>query len=91
MVRLETSYRRFIADNEDDELPLVGRMLDGAVLTAGDLPVGSTVLYRKSGRIKRYNGRDWVAIELTDNHETILAAILQEMRQLNERISLVTA
>ena len=88
MVRIEVKTKRFIADAQGDELPRVGVMFDGAILTEPDLPVGSTVLYRDTGKIKRWNGHDWAAAETTDNDESLLAAILAEIRELKTMIAM---
>lgn len=90
-VRLETSRKHFLADEESDDLPSVGRVFDGAVLAGTDLPVGSTVLYRLSGKIRRWDGREWCAVEQHESQEYLLAAVLFELRRLNQRIELLTA
>ena len=90
-VRLETRPKRFLADNAGDDLPRVGMLLDGAVLTAADLPAGSTVLYADSGKIKRWNGSEWSEVAANETQEALLAAILAELQTLNQRLAIVTA
>ena len=89
-VHLETKVRHYLADSEADDLPRVGMTLDGHVLDNTDLPIGSTVLYRDTGRIKRWNGSEWSAAELTNQSELLLSAILAELRDIRERIALAT-
>lgn len=89
-VRLETKVKHFLADSSEDQLPRVGVAWEGVVLPAADLPVGSSVLYRDTGQIAWWNGRDWMPAMPTDAMELYLAAILDEVRQLRESISLVT-
>lgn len=91
-VRLETRVKHFLADDASDDLPRVGVMVDGYVLDENDLPIGSTVLYRDTGIIKRWNGLDWAESVPSENTEAqLLSAILLELRDLKERVALATA
>ncbi len=90
-VYLETKCKRFLADSAADILPRAGVMFDGVVLAATDIPVGSTVLYRDSGKVKRWNGSDWADAAPPETEEALLPAILVELRSINERLNLATA
>ena len=89
-VQLEVKTKRFIADSECDDLPRPGLMLDGAILTVADLPVGSTVLYKDTGKLRRWNGSEWSAAVVENTSEVLLSAILAELRDIKERIALAT-
>lgn len=91
-VYLESKVKHLLADAETDELPRVGSMFEGTILAAGDLPVGSTVLYRDTGKIRRWNGLDWLeAATPEDKQALLLSAILAEMKTIKDRIALATA
>lgn len=90
-VSLEQKIRHFIADSSSDDLPRVGVMWEGVVVTSADLPVGSSVLYRDTGKIVRWNGRDWAQSHTTENSEALLSAILAELHDIKERIAIATA
>ena len=89
-VRLESKVKHFLADTATDELPRVGAMFEGVVLTLADLPVGSTVLFRDTGKLTRWNGLDWAeAVEVSD--EACQPAILAELREIKTMIALKLA
>lgn len=90
MVRLEGSIKRFIADTPDD-LPRDGMFIDGVVVGNDDIPNGSSCLVLSSGRIYRYKDRAWSFGMMEDSQELLLAAILNEIRNLSANIALVTA
>ena len=89
-IKIEGRTHRYIAEKEDDIPPRVGVSFEGAVLTTSDLPPGSTVMY-PSGRIDRWSGSDWQRVPLNDSQEILLSAILTELRQIRERVSIATS
>lgn len=89
-VRLEGSISRYIGLSTDDK-PRVGVRVDGAIISASDLPDGSSYLEQDTGRIFRYHANEW-RYGVTENDQGVyLSAILLELRALNEKLDLVTA
>lgn len=90
-VRLETAIKRLFAESESDELPRVGVVFDGALVTVNDLPPGSTVLYGDSGRIRRWSGSEWVWPDPDNETNELLREVILELRSLREHVQLVTS
>lgn len=73
-VVLESQRRHYLADDESDILPREDTM-----------PVGSTVLYPRTGVIKRWTGTAWIKTdEQVSYMDVMLAEILSELRTLRE-------
>lgn len=80
----ESTVKRWLADDERDVLPAVGSPYEGVTLTNTDLPPGSTVLYPRTGVMKRWTGFAWAIVkEDPDYTQMLLAQILCELQKLN--------
>ena len=86
-VRLEGTIRRYIGLASDLKPTPYGDMLP-----EGDtLPAGSSFLESDTGRIFRWDGAVWAAAPAADDTAAYLAAILMELRQLREALTLAFA
>lgn len=92
-VRLEGTIKRYIGLSTDAKPnPAYGAGPDDASLTKTDVLPGSSFLESDTGKIYRYDGTEWRYGGPAENpQELLLAALLLEVRELRETISLVTA
>ena len=82
-VRLEGSIKRWIGLSTDDK-PALGHYSDGVIVTDGDLPAGSSFLETDTGRIYRWDGREW-GVHIPENqNEELLTSILLELASIKE-------
>lgn len=85
-VRLESTIKRYIG-GAGDVKPRPGITLpDGILITAAELPVGSSFLEEDTGLISRWTGVNWtVALpEMDAVSNILLAEILHELRATRE-------
>ena len=85
MVRLEQQTKRFIGKSTDAK-PTVGSYFNNVLLTATDLPAGSTFLEEDvfladgSQRISRWNGEAWTYPMRSDVSQPALAGAIEALR-----------
>lgn len=87
-VRLETKIHRYIGLSTD-ERPYPGQILpDGSVVTAADIPAGSSFLAADTEDVWRWDGRAWIA---GDNRTVLelkeIKGILGDIRASLEALS----
>jgi hypothetical protein len=88
-VRLEGSVKRFIGLSTDVK-PFVGQVQDDGetLLTAQDLPAGSSFLESDTGAIARWDGADWRAPSAEDATVLILQELLLETKAVRTGLEL---
>ena len=86
-VRLETTIKRFIGDSEDQK-PVVGSLVEGVIIAAQDVPIGSSFLETDTGRIYRYSSDGWVVFVPENEEAYLLSALLVEVAGINQLLTL---
>lgn len=89
-VKLEGSIRRYIGLSTDTK-PFVGTQFDtaGTVVTAADLPAGSSFFETDTWRIARFDGVDWKYEPDRSEVAGLLAEILSVLREQQETLKLI--
>lgn len=93
--RLEGSIKRWIGKSSDTK-PYPGQVLSqdngpDVVLTANDVPRGSSYLETDTGRIYRWSGTEWTYTVPADEQAEYLQAILFELASLRELLTVKLA
>ena len=87
-IRLEGAIKRWIGKSSDTK-PYPGQVLSqdngpDVVLTANDVPAGSSFLEEDTGRIYRWSGTEWTYTLPIDAQAEYLQAILFELASIRE-------
>lgn len=82
-VKLEGPIRRYLGTSADTK-PTIGAQADGLVITAADLPAGSSFLESDTGLIYRWDGSDWKVAPPDWRIELLLMSIDERLARLVE-------